>query len=510
MFDNLPLFMFSTLHSLSLSLSFSLSLSLSLFLSLSLSLSLSFSLSLSLSHFLSLSLSLSLSLFLSLSLSLCLCLSHFLLPHHWSAAYVWSTIAEDVKGLDPFESKCQPPSAQCPGRHCASPTTSVSEHLEVVLRQTSVAYDGCLSAAYGGIPLMDRNVLAASKYSSIVSLLVFPEWSIVFNQTLAATSRLNASWYRQSSFNEITNTSQYARIYDYFMDHYGDGISQSEKPAGLWVRDNFTDPRLSDEERWNNDEVFAQERLMGVNPLQLERVTKSGSVGVTWSALRGSLNATFDWNRAIQIVLGAESSVDKVRREKWNNDNFFSNSFFSSHQQSVLQSTTDCWCDEKKELAMNTQQELTRIIFFVGNGMSFKIPLQTYKMYAKLFLKGHEQVDECWLQQASTKQIIIIQFLMMFDAYHRLTCSQATKSYPDLFNFLCFCQAITTNQLYVVRYPLLAKVTGDVNASGAYRGRRMMAPIAFFVSTNNEKSPFLPVAIQLGHFRECSYTEANW
>ena len=35
-----------------------------------------------------------------------------------------------------------------------------------------------------------------------------------------------------------------------------------------------------------------------------------------------------------------------------------SNAFFSSHQQSVLQST-DCWCDEKQVLAMNTQQEPT-------------------------------------------------------------------------------------------------------------------------------------------------------
>ena len=35
------------------------------------------------------------------------------------------------------------------------------------------------------------------------------------------------------------------------------------------------------------------------------------------------------------------------------------NTFFSSHQQSVLQSNTDCWCDEKKVFAMNTQQEPT-------------------------------------------------------------------------------------------------------------------------------------------------------
>ena len=50
--------------------------------------------------------------------------------------------------------------------------------------------------------------------------------------------------------------------------------------------------------------------------------------------------------------------------------NDFIYTFFSPHQQSVLQGTapcnTDCWCGEKKVLAMNTQQEPTLIssIFF--------------------------------------------------------------------------------------------------------------------------------------------------
>ena len=51
------------------------------------------------------------------------------------------------------------------------------------------------------------------------------------------------------------------------------------------------------------------------------------------------------------------------------------NTFFSSHQQSVWLCNTDCWCDEKKVLAMNTQQEPTlklcdRVIIHISDKLS--------------------------------------------------------------------------------------------------------------------------------------------
>ena len=60
-------------------------------------------------------------------------------------------------------------------------------------------------------------------------------------------------------------------------------------------------------------------------------------------------------------------------------------------------------------------------------------------------------------------------------------------------------QAINRCELYVLHYPLLARVMGDATASGAYANKLMMAPIALFVATKNDSYPLKPVAIQLGH-----------
>ena len=61
---------------------------------------------------------------------------------------------------------------------------------------------------------------------------------------------------------------------------------------------------------------------------------------------------------------------------------------------------------------------------------------------------------------------------------------------------------IQAERLYMVHFPLLAQIVGDVDASGAYRNKSMMAPIALFVATSDSSFPLKPVAIQLGHTRE--------
>ena len=63
-------------------------------------------------------------------------------------------------------------------------------------------------------------------------------------------------------------------------------------------------------------------------------------------------------------------------------------------------------------------------------------------------------------------------------------------------------QAISQRRLYVVRFPILDNITADENATGAFRGEKMLSPIALFVSTKNRSSPLKPIAIQLGNTGE--------
>lgn len=112
--------------------------------------------------------------------------------------------------------------------------------------------------------------------------------------------------------------SQLDDLYNFFMNDYtihtqlGTTVSESDLPEGFWKRDNATDPFLSVDERWNNDDVFAQARLMATNPVQIQRVTlRANGIGMHLNRLERLLNKTFQWDKHFQSTVGV--SFRKVR-----------------------------------------------------------------------------------------------------------------------------------------------------------------------------------------------------
>ena len=176
-------------------------------------------------------------------------------------------------------------------------------------------YSQPLSALYAGIPLMDRTILKTNRLSPFdLEKLIPTEWNTSFYQTLVSSESTEIAFQRNNSVASETPTlNDYKTIYDFFMNHYGDNLPAKSKPKGLWSRDVDTDPRLSENERWNDDKVFAQTRLMGVNPVQIERVTENNSIGIHWSSLRRSLNSSFDWDAAVHAALGHRFPIKKVK-----------------------------------------------------------------------------------------------------------------------------------------------------------------------------------------------------
>ena len=178
---------------------------------------------------------------------------------------------------------------------------------DIPVTPPQIEYDTGLAEFYGGIPLIKRQSLPQG--------LVSEEWKLAFRQTLFATSTTQVEFYQSrpdDETNRITNISQYGEIYNFFMNNYGTSLPDSAKPQGFWSRDNTTDPRLSVDERWNNDDVFSQSRLMGVNPVEIERVSESESVGMEWKSLEAMLNSTFNWNEAVSAVIPDGNSIKQV------------------------------------------------------------------------------------------------------------------------------------------------------------------------------------------------------
>ena len=98
-------------------------------------------------------------------------------------------------------------------------------------------------------------------------------------------------------------------MYDFFQDNFGTG--DSARDAIFLRSDNATDPFLGVNDRWNDDDVFAQATISGINPVQIERVTGNESVGADWQELQASLNPAVNWDEAVQYVL-PNSSVAQV------------------------------------------------------------------------------------------------------------------------------------------------------------------------------------------------------
>lgn len=70
---------------------------------------------------------------------------------------------------------------------------------------------------------------------------------------------------------------------------------------------------IDDKTTWISDRFFTQQRLAGINPMSLRRVTlKAGPVGLDWDTLYKTLNPEFDWEGAVQKALGSDDTLEEA------------------------------------------------------------------------------------------------------------------------------------------------------------------------------------------------------
>lgn len=165
---------------------------------------------------------------------------------------------------------------------------------------------------YGELPILNRTVFNESEiaHPEHGNILSSPNWLGEFFTTLNASFATQKRLFEAFPSHKIEHLSQYTDIYEFFMNDY-----PHLKPASkYWHRENSTDPKLGQDERWTLDSVFEQSRLMGDNPLQIQRVTRDGQVGIAWSTLNDMLNNAFPeaFNSMVSDILGPESTIESV------------------------------------------------------------------------------------------------------------------------------------------------------------------------------------------------------
>lgn len=68
---------------------------------------------------------------------------------------------------------------------------------------------------------------------------------------------------------------------------------------------------------WTGDDMFAEQRLSGCNPLVIQRVTEDSSdVGLKWSELSKTLNPNYNWEAAIQTAMDSDEPLEEAIRNQ--------------------------------------------------------------------------------------------------------------------------------------------------------------------------------------------------
>ncbi|XP_066016500.1 polyunsaturated fatty acid 5-lipoxygenase-like [Pocillopora verrucosa] len=105
---------------------------------------------------------------------------------------------------------------------------------------------------------------------------------------------------------EISHPGGYRILSKFFEMSAMSGGVYSRRPS---KHEAFIDEKTE----WISDRFFTQQRLAGVNPMSLRRVTlEAGSVGLDWETLYKTLNQDFNWKDAVQKALGSDDTLEEA------------------------------------------------------------------------------------------------------------------------------------------------------------------------------------------------------
>lgn len=123
----------------------------------------------------------------------------------------------------------------------------------------------------------------------------FEQWE--FNIYLAKTAggaKILEQWHKLNAGEDIQSFADFVEIYTFFRK------AQEALGDPYFKNPSDEEPFQNIIKYWMRDKVFAEQRLAGVNPMTLKRIsTDKEDVGLKWSELKKVLNQKFDWDNLI-------------------------------------------------------------------------------------------------------------------------------------------------------------------------------------------------------------------
>jgi len=123
----------------------------------------------------------------------------------------------------------------------------------------------------------------------------FEMWE--FNIYLAktnGTAEIHKQWEKINANQDIQSFADFVKIYAFFRK------AQAALGDPFFKTPSDVEPFKDLITYWMQDKVFAEQRLAGVNPMTLMRVSSDrDTVGIKWKELKKTLNQDFDWDNLI-------------------------------------------------------------------------------------------------------------------------------------------------------------------------------------------------------------------
>jgi len=117
-----------------------------------------------------------------------------------------------------------------------------------------------------------------------------------------------AAQWRARYPDEITEFQEYENMFKEFRNTLA-----SNESSGFYRFVSNTEPFRDLLKDWRDDDIFAEQRLSGCNPMVLRRVTDDSSdVGLNWSELSKTLDPNYNWQAAIQAASGSDDPLEEA------------------------------------------------------------------------------------------------------------------------------------------------------------------------------------------------------
>lgn len=120
-----------------------------------------------------------------------------------------------------------------------------------------------------------------------------------------------AAQWRAQHPEEMTKFQDYENMFEEFRSNLA-----SNGSSGPYRFVSNTEPFRDILKDWRDDDMFAEQRLSGCNPMVLRRVTDdSSAVGLKWSELSKTLNSNYNWEAAIQAATNNDEPLEEAIRK---------------------------------------------------------------------------------------------------------------------------------------------------------------------------------------------------